>query len=506
MIKNKYYLQCLIACLGVLAACVLSVGSAPAARADTVGCSPEAAAVHAGTLPSVPADTYDVFARLAKRGQEATASVGVKDGHDSDCTLIGTSELTGDSWTKVGTWTATKNINALVIELASDDISPDIRANRSAIMLVSATNPACAVVEGACITQIDDNCAAVLPPGNAVAFESLRAVRPIPPGDDSLLNVTYYVDNVPAYSSQALEPFDTRYALDESQEVLAVAEYASGQRITFEEQLPDGYSATIGNMLFQIFQTNSRLYITLMITASVIALAALIMLIIRAMERRHAWLEDHGFLHHDHHPQFSPGVRVLLTYLEFIKRWIKRALVFLLIVISLFAIVAGIFRYIGTISWVSGYSMENTYTEGDRILVNKLPITWSKTAGRKYLPERGAIVIAKPVYNIIDPLSDYAEESSLMVKRVLGLPGERITIHDGEVTIYTTDGEIIYPDTDTPWSASIIDANDNESIDLTLGSDEIFVAGDNRSASLDSRYNGPITLDQVAGVATLKLP
>lgn len=503
MRQKKHFRYGFLLSLGLLVS--YAAAWAPEVRADAMGCDLDAAAIHTGTLPSVPSDTYDVFARLGKRGQQATASVNVRIGSSGNCTPVGKSDLNGDSWTKVGTWIAPYSVESLAFELASDDISPDIKANRSAVMLVSKSNPACEIVDGDCVTQINGRPAKMLPTGNAVAFESLRVMRPISLNNDQLENVTYFVDNVPKYSAKSLEPFDVRYALHETQEVLALAEYKSGQRVSIQEQLPSGYSASIGNMLFQIFQTNSRLYISILIAAAIIILAAIVVIIIRAMERRHAWLEDHGLVHHDHYPQLSPPMRIVMTYLEVIKLWTKRIIVFMLIVASLFLMVAGIIRYVGTVFWVSGFSMEQSYTDQDRVLVSKLPVTWANTAGRKYVPERGTVVITKSTYDIIDPLADYADESEFMIKRVVGLPGERILIEDGKITIHRSDEEPLDPDVGMPWSPNIIPANDNENIDITLRSDEIFVIGDNRTASLDSRYNGPITLDQVIGVAERKI-
>ena len=77
-----------------------------------------------------------------------------------------------------------------------------------------------------------------------------------------------------------------------------------------------------------------------------------------------------------------------------------------------------------------------------------------------------------------------------LVKRVIGLPGERVTMRDGEVFI---DGQ--------PLKESYIDETTlpGRGMEVSLSDEEVFVLGDNRSNSSDSRNLGPIPLDSVLG-------
>jgi type IV secretory pathway protease TraF len=66
--------------------------------------------------------------------------------------------------------------------------------------------------------------------------------------------------------------------------------------------------------------------------------------------------------------------------------------------------------------------------------------------------------------------------------------------------VYNADSpEGFNPDLDSPWESSMYPDTSQGRIDLTLGSSEIFVSGDNRPASADSRFNGPLNVSHIIG-------
>ncbi len=92
-----------------------------------------------------------------------------------------------------------------------------------------------------------------------------------------------------------------------------------------------------------------------------------------------------------------------------------------------------------------------------------------------------------------------------MVKRVIGLPGERVVIKDGVVTVYNREHpDGFNPDATGKWKSDLTN-NPNENIDVSLGQSEILVAGDNRPESLDSRTNGPIDVSEIVGRAEARI-
>lgn len=146
---------------------------------------------------------------------------------------------------------------------------------------------------------------------------------------------------------------------------------------------------------------------------------------------------------------------------------------------------------------VDGPSMETALQNNDRLIVWKLPRTWARITGHAYLPNRGDIII----FNEPDQSEFGPGTNKQLIKRVIGLPGERVVVKDNRVTIYNQQ----YPDGFQPDKVLPYGENGNHipetggDVDITLSMNTIFVCGDNRPDSLDSRAFGPVPLDNVVG-------
>lgn len=125
---------------------------------------------------------------------------------------------------------------------------------------------------------------------------------------------------------------------------------------------------------------------------------------------------------------------------------------------------------------VRGYSMEPTLHQEERLLVEKVSY-------RFHAPQRGDIVVLK-----------VAQEPIPLVKRVIGLPGETVEIRQGKVYV---NGQHL----DEPYLRQTPYGN-MPARPVPAGS--IFVLGDNRNNSNDSRYFGVVPLDDVVGKAWLR--
>lgn len=143
---------------------------------------------------------------------------------------------------------------------------------------------------------------------------------------------------------------------------------------------------------------------------------------------------------------------------------------------------------------VDGQSMEPTLQNNDRLVVWKLPRTWAKITGNPYIPARGDIVIFTE-----NALAAYGQEQGKqLIKRVIGLPGERVVVKDGKVTVYNDERpEGFQPDLSLPYGKTL-QTTEGE-IDIKVPEGQVFVCGDNRDNSLDSRTFGPISANDIVG-------
>jgi signal peptidase I len=122
---------------------------------------------------------------------------------------------------------------------------------------------------------------------------------------------------------------------------------------------------------------------------------------------------------------------------------------------------------------VDGASMEPTLTNGERVIVNKLSYRLGE-------PARGDIIV---FHFPVDPSKEF-------IKRVVGLPGDRVSIHDGAIFVNGQRLEEPYISIDTDYLG-----------EWAVEQDQLFVLGDNRSNSLDSHNWGTVPMDYVIGKA-----
>lgn len=149
---------------------------------------------------------------------------------------------------------------------------------------------------------------------------------------------------------------------------------------------------------------------------------------------------------------------------------------------------------------VEGPSMEKTLYTGDRLIVDRLPVTWSQLQNQQYVPARGQVIVFK------NPLFSIGNSDEYIVKRVIAFEGERVVLKDGKYTVYNAAN---------PAGFDPDDANRGEpgsptsgTFDGTVPDDHLFVSGDHRqgSYSLDSRNGlGYIPLYDVVGPVSFRI-
>ncbi len=131
---------------------------------------------------------------------------------------------------------------------------------------------------------------------------------------------------------------------------------------------------------------------------------------------------------------------------------------------------------------VKGESMEPTFKGSEYLIIDELTY-------RFRTPERGEVVVFEaPVGN-----------REHYLKRVIGLPGERVVVKDNKVIIYND----IHPEGVVVEEQYLVEETTGD-VTLTLGEAQYFVMGDNRDSSYDSRRFGPISVDSILGRTFLR--
>ncbi len=175
-------------------------------------------------------------------------------------------------------------------------------------------------------------------------------------------------------------------------------------------------------------------------------------------------------------PDLRPkaAVRAVLAYLaELIQ----------VVLISL-AVIIPIRYFLVQPFYVKGASMEPSFYDKEYLIIDEVSYRFKE-------PERGDIVVFRYP---LDP-------SQFFIKRVVGLPGERVRISGGQVTVFNSQ----YPQgkalDETDYLNRVFTAGEKT---VTLRDDEFYLLGDNRSASMDSRVFGPVKRKLIIGRVWLR--
>jgi signal peptidase I len=161
---------------------------------------------------------------------------------------------------------------------------------------------------------------------------------------------------------------------------------------------------------------------------------------------------------------------------NFFTELLKFALIAIVVVVPIRLYVAQPFI-------VSGASMSPTFENGEYLIVDELSYHLGE-------PKRLEVVIFRYPRN----------PSEFFIKRIIGLPGERVVISGGTITITTAAGAEL--ELAEPY---VQNTGNGGRVDVVLGEDEYFVLGDNRPESSDSRVWGKLPRENIVGRAFVRL-
>jgi len=149
------------------------------------------------------------------------------------------------------------------------------------------------------------------------------------------------------------------------------------------------------------------------------------------------------------------------------------------VIISL-AIILPIRYFLVQPFYVKGASMEPTFDDHEYLIIDEISYRFREA-------ERGEVIVFRYPN---DP-------SQYFIKRIVGLPGETVTVRDNQVIISGGSAEEPFVLDEAEYLPAEKRTSGDESV--TLGQDEYFVLGDNRGSSLDSRSFGPLPERHIVG-------
>ncbi|MCF7906962.1 signal peptidase I [Patescibacteria group bacterium] len=150
-----------------------------------------------------------------------------------------------------------------------------------------------------------------------------------------------------------------------------------------------------------------------------------------------------------------------------------------------FLIVWPIHHFIFQPFYVVGPSMEPNFYDQDYLIVSKINY-------RLNFPTRGQVVVFHPPEN----------DKDYLIKRVIGLPKEKILIEGGSVYIINPQDNKKQELNENAYLASGLTTPGK--IELELAENEYYLLGDNRSMSMDSRSFGPVPRERITGLVFLR--
>jgi signal peptidase I len=310
--------------------------------------------------------------------------------------------------------------------------------------------------------------------------------------------VNYAVDGKIAYNSSEIEPFDMNYVSSGEHALQTQIVFESGAVLLYEDKVENG---TITDIYLNVRSWVFNNLIIFKYLGAFISFSIVVLLIlwgIRKIRSRIMWSSTHNATSRWAKNSLKSGKilkndsedKFLIWYL------IKKPLI---ITAAIFVSYIFVSNYIITIIKTDGISMMDTLQDNQQLAVNRMGRTQARINKNNYIPNRGDIVIVKKAHDISS--AESIVEESLVVKRIIGIPGDRVMMSNGVLSVEYIENERpeTLIETEEAWYKNVLKGQSYIDFNVKLGVGELFVVGDNRDNSIDSIFYGPVKADQILG-------
>ncbi len=166
---------------------------------------------------------------------------------------------------------------------------------------------------------------------------------------------------------------------------------------------------------------------------------------------------------------------------------LKNFFEFLKVVVISLLIILPIRYFIIQPFYVKGASMEPTFHDHEYLIIDEISYRFNR-------PQRGEVIVFRYPFN----------PQEYFIKRIIGLPGEKIDLVDGDIFVYNNENPDGLKLDESLYLAENVRTYNIEDDIIELKENEYFVLGDNRYASKDSRTFGPLDETFITGKVLLR--
>ncbi|MCB9821695.1 signal peptidase I [Candidatus Nomurabacteria bacterium] len=475
------------------------LGVPTAAAATDMSCDPATDYPQFSSLFHVPEASYDIYVRLSNH-EKKSVNFDLFSGNDSsDCRQLGRVKASSTSWQKIGSDLKFLDEDATFL-YAKVPNENQLGTLPPQIVFINS-DLGCSPEK--CRTDYNDQQYTIVPQTVSYLYDNLKVSLIEQFSGVDVENVNYFVDGKLLYKSDNTS-LDKWRLLPGQHTVVSRVKFTNGQALILNQSLkidinPIQIIAPYYLKLLPILKPVG-LFVALLLGYYAV------LLLLRSISRKRRWKQAHF-----NNPE-SPIIPIDLKTkyklaenrleLEQAKKYLLPAVMVSLVGLGVFYVLT---TWVIAVFRVDGVSMETTLHNNSHHLIFKLPDTYARITRSQYIPSRYDVVIFEKTDTSNIQGIDLSETTHV-VKRVIGLPGERVVIDGGYILVYPKDStNPIEADLQQPWS-TVLSPSYGTKIDITLKDDELFVAGDNRVDSIDSRIYGPIKIDELRGKALFRQP